>query len=80
MTEVTYGVTEESYSLGGERRVSYGIACYIAVEHDGTANIYLSVHDVCADKQKLTAFVEKCNQLKLSLIHFEDVLDDFLSE
>ena len=28
----------------------------------------------------VTAFVEKCNQLKLSLIHFEDVLDDFLSD
>ena len=80
MTEVTYGVTEEIYSLGGEHRTYYGIASYAVSEQDGTASIVLSVHDICADKQKLTELVEKCNRLKLSLVHLEDVLDDFLAE
>ena len=80
MTEVTYGVTEEIYSLGEECRVSYGVACYAATEQDGTACVVLSVHDICADKKKLTDLVEKCNRLKLSHVHLKDVIDDFLCE
>ena len=37
MMNVTYGMTEEVYSLGAERRVSYGIAAYADAEEDGTA-------------------------------------------
>lgn len=80
MSKVTYGVTEESYSLGGECRTFYGIAAYAVSDDDKTATIILSVHDICAEKQKLTDLVEKCNCLKLSVIHLEDVIDDFLAE
>ena len=50
MMNVTYGVTEEIYSLGTSSRTSYGIAAYADSEEDGTATIVASIHDVTADK------------------------------
>ncbi|MBO5111332.1 MAG: hypothetical protein J6D21_11535 [Clostridia bacterium] len=78
MMNITYGMTEEVYALGTERRVSYGIAAYADAEEDGTATIVASVHDVTADKQALVELVELCNRLELSLIHLNDVVEDFL--
>lgn len=79
MMNVTYGMTEEVYSLGAERRVSYGIAAYADAE-DGTATIVASIHDVTADKQALSELVETCNRLELSLLHLDDVIEDFLTD
>ena len=78
MMNVTYGLTEEVYSLGAERRVSYRIAAYADAEEDGTATIIASVHDVTTDKQALLELVELCNRLGLSLMYLNDVVEDFL--
>ena len=78
MTKVTYGMTEEVYASGIEKRISYGIAAYVDAEEDGTATIVAAVHDVTADRQALSGLVELCNRLELSLIHLNDVVEDFL--
>ena len=79
MIEITYGVTEEKYSLGGSSRISYGIAAYADAEIDGTATVIASVHDVTDDKERLTNLVDLCNELKLSVCHLSDVVEDFLT-
>ena len=79
MMNVTYGITEEVYSLDTERRVSYGIAAYADAE-DGTATIVASVHDITADRHALSELVELCNRLELSLLHLDDVIEDFLTD
>ena len=76
---ITYGITEEHYSLGEDSRTSYGIAAYADADTDGTAMIVASVHDITSDKQKLTELVLKCNRMELSVIHLYDVVEDFLS-
>jgi len=78
MMNITYGITEETYSLGNTTRVSYGVAAYADADENGTAAIAASVHDVTADKQALTRLVSLCNRLELSLIHLNDVMEDFL--
>ena len=79
MMNVTYGVTEEIYSLGAASRVSYGIAAYADAEEDGTATILASVHDVTDDKHVLDELVSLCNLLELSIVHLMDVVEDFLA-
>ena len=79
MMNVTYGVTEEIYSLGAASRVSYGIAAYADAEEEGTATIVASVHDVTTDKQALDELVSLCNRLELSTVHLMDVVEDFLA-
>ena len=79
MINVTYGVTEEIYSLGISSRTSYGIAAYADSEENGTATIVASVHDVTADKQSLDELASLCNRLELSTIHLLDVVEDFLA-
>ena len=76
---ITYRVTAETYSIGTSSRTSYGIAAYADHEKDGTATIVVSVHDVTSDKQSLSDLVALCNHLKLSTIHPNDVVEDFLT-
>ncbi len=77
---VTYGITEEVYSLGTDFRTAYGIVAYADAEEDGTATILRSVRDITSDKEKLKALVDICNRLKLSTIHLLDVVEDFLAD
>ena len=80
MTTVTYGITEEKYTLGQQTRVSYGIAAYSNPETDGTAGVIASVHDISEDREKLSKLVQTCNCLELSVVHLRDVIEDFLGE
>ena len=80
MCSITYGVVEETYTIGDSARISYGIVAYSDAEHDGTVTIVASVRAVCSDKERISAFVETCNRLELSLTHLNDVVDDFLSD
>ena len=77
---ITYGITEEIYSLGTESRRAYGIAAYADSEEDGTATIVSSVRDITDDKQALMNLVSLCNRLELSIIHLNDVVEDFLAD
>lgn len=80
MNCVTYGISEEKYTLGSAVRVSYGIAAYENGETDGTASIARAVHDITGDKEKLTEFMDACNRLELSAEHLHDAVEDFLAE
>ena len=57
MMNITYGVTEEIYSLGHSYRTSYGIAAYADSEVDGTAIIVASVHNITSDRSALAELV-----------------------
>ena len=76
---ITYEITEETYSLGTSTRTSYGITAYSRNNEHGTTVTVATVHDITADKQALTEFVALCNRLELSAIHFRDVIDDYLA-
>lgn len=80
MTDVTYGVSEEKYSLGTVTRISYGIVVYSNSGTDGTAAVIASARDVCADKQRMENLAEKLNRLEVSPIHLYDVIADLLAE
>jgi len=80
MTDITYGITEEIYTLGDDRRVSYGIAAYSNSESDGTATIVVSIRDISSDKSQISKLVNVCNRLSLSTYHLMDVICDFLAE
>lgn len=79
MPSITYGVTEEVYSLGGNSRKAYGIAAYSNSEIDGTATVLTSVNDISSDREKLEELVQICNRSELSLIHLKDVINDYLA-
>ena len=79
MSGITYGITEEKYSIGDSSRVSYGIAAYADADIDGTATVVASVHDVTQDRQKLSELIDTCNRMKLSVCHLTDVVEDFLT-
>lgn len=79
MGTLTYGVTEEIHRVGGNTRISYGIAAYEDVTENGSAVIVASVSDVSARRRPLERLVEWCNLLEISPTHLSDVIADFLS-
>ena len=44
-------MTEETYSLETNTRISYGIAAYADSKDGGTATIIDVIHDITSDKQ-----------------------------
>ena len=78
MKNITYAVSEERYTFGNETRISYGIVVYSNARQDGSKTIVASVRDITFDKASLTKLVDDCNRLKLSTVHLNDVIEDFL--
>ena len=75
---ITYGITEEIYTLGASTRRAFGIAAYADADEDGTATVVAALHDVTSDREKLESLVAICNREGLSLVHLYDVVEDFL--
>ena len=77
---VTYGVIEEIYTLNEDRRLSYGLAAYADADQNGTSAVVASVHGITSDKERLLEQIEQYNLSRLSLIHLDDVIADFLAD
>ncbi len=77
--KVVYGIVEEIYSYESKTRISYGIVAFASEFDNDVSTIIASVHDVTLDKQKLQALIHLCNDLELSPIHLNDVVQDFLN-
>ena len=80
MTTITYGVSEEKYSLGGATRISYGIVAYADSKTDGITSIVASVRDISNNKTRIEQLADLFNRMELSPIHLNDVIADFLAE
>lgn len=59
-------------------RKCYGIAAVYGC--DESMVILESITDLCLELNPVTALVDRCNSLGLSLCHLRDVVDDFLAE
>ena len=75
-----YGLIEEIYGSNNSNRIAYGIVAYANYSIDGTASIVMRFCDISSDKSKVMRLVESCNCLGLSLIHLQDVVEDFLAQ
>ncbi len=60
-----------------EGRKIYGIAA--VTDTDSITSILYSFSDIGTDHSRILAMVELCNTHKLSLIHFSDVINDFIA-
>ena len=79
MNEIVYGIIRETYSLGTETRVSYGIAAYADSDTTGTASVIAAVRDISGSKEKIDALVLLCNRCHLEPIHLQNIIEDFLA-
>lgn len=77
---VTYGVIKETHLLKGHVRHSYGIAAYANARENGTLTLLAAAHDITSDRRSAEHLAEKCNKTRLSLYHFESIIEDFLAE
>ena len=78
MNLITYGISEEVYKLGDAYRTSYGIVAYDSTEGD-IFNIVAAARDLSNDKSRVEELIRRCNQGSLSLEHFDEIIEDFIS-
>ena len=76
MSEVKYGIIEETYHCFEKTRTSYGIAAYDVDD----ITVVASAHDVSVDVNEIMTLANKCNELQLSCDHLCDIVNDFLAE
>lgn len=77
---ITYGIIEESHEVGGKKRISYGIAAYSDVKESGSATVLCRVNDLSPCRENVLRAVDLLNQSGASLLHFEDLIDDYLAQ
>lgn len=80
MSSFTYAISKETYSYNGDCREAYGLVVYADAETDGTATIVASARDITSDKKILQNLVDRCNNEKIPIIHFDDIVEDFLAK
>jgi DNA-binding PadR family transcriptional regulator len=71
-----YRVVEKTHHLEHDKR--YGIAVY-SLTPNGEEKLLSVRNNLTEDKDGLQSLVELCNRLKLSPIHLDDVVEDFLT-
>ena len=69
-----YILIRDTYSGDTERHIGYGIAVV-----DNESAIVSAATDLSCNENEVAELVNKCNELELSLVHFQDVVEDFLT-
>lgn len=77
---LTYGIIRETHEVSGNTRESYGIAAYFNTETDGSACVLYAARDLSRERAPLEALVERLNRECASELHFEELIEDFLSD
>ena len=80
MRTITYGISKEIYQLGDTTRETYGMVAYSNADTCGSTVIVASARDITCNVRRIGCLVKKCNEGGLSIIHFNDVVEDFIWE
>ena len=75
--KIKYILTETNYDGGAPMRIGYGVAATLI--EDGCAVILQSANNLTPEKSKAQKLVQSCNKCELSIKHFHDVVEDFLT-
>ena len=69
-----YILIRDTYTDGTQRRIGYGIAAL-----DRESVTISAAHDLSSNETEVAELVKMCNRLKLSPMHLQDVVEDFLT-
>lgn len=75
---ITYGITEGKHTIEGTIYTSYGIIVYDNAACDNSNTGIASIQDITSDKNKLLNLLTKLNTMHLSIIHLNDIIEDYL--
>lgn len=80
MNLITYGLIKETYKIEGDEMISYGIAVLENIKAENVVLILNSVRNISTNRAKVENLIKQCNELKLSVIHLQDVIDDMMNQ
>lgn len=67
-----------TYYLVSDKQAADGSALYGIAAIGDNHHVIVEARCLSGDKEKVAALVTLCNALKLSSIHFDDVIADFI--
>ena len=72
-----YVLVETTYYDRNFEHTGYGMA---AIEREGGHVVVLkSANDMSTDREKVEELIGLCNQYGLELVHFDDIVEDFMT-
>ncbi len=77
MNAISYVTVKQQIGEGSTARTCYGVAA--AIVYDGCVQLMQSYDDLTDEAEPIRRFVETCNELHLEIVHFADVVEDFLA-
>ena len=75
MNNIKYSIVESIFSSGTSSNITYGIAAHNTTHPE---TVIACISDIASDKKSIECLVDLCNREKLSLIHLNDIVEDFL--
>jgi len=75
MNNIKYSIVESTVSFNDLPLITYGIAVH---DTSSSEDIIACISDITFDKKSLEQIVDLCNREKLSPIHLNDVVEDYL--
>ena len=76
--ECHYKVVKSMFVKDPTDSDEYGIAA--TVVYNGCTVVLTSVHRISGNLSAVTRLAKLCNQLEVSPIHLQDIVDDFLAQ
>lgn len=77
MNAYSYVTVKHQIGEGSGARICYGVAA--ALIYDGCVQLVQSYDDLSDDADSIRHFTETCNELHVELVHFADVVEDYLT-
>ena len=76
---ITYRITEDTpYEADEGSCTTYGVA--VCESGESSEELKFTISDIFVNWEDAQAFVERCNRLQLSVVHFAEAVDDALVE
>ncbi len=75
--KLLYKLVSSEYSNNHEKRTGYGIEVSV-ISDDGRLEVIRTISDITQDRTRLQGLVDICNELSLSHLHIDDIVEDFL--
>ena len=78
ITQYEYRVTQSRHTIEGCTYTVYGMSIYQRDRADQPALLVREVPNISLSQARVAELVANCNRLQPSLIHLDDIVEDYL--
>ena len=78
LTRYDYRISASRHVAEGRTYTAYGISVYQTIPPDPLPQLIRDIPDISQSLSRVATLVERCNRLQPSLVHLDDIVEDYL--